>query len=80
MADCGCKSSGWWTTPDGETHHLIEYCKLHKAAPEMYKALKDMLDPDDCSLDHHGYCQTHGWLQDGLCPHFRAKIALATVI
>jgi hypothetical protein len=49
---------------------------LIAAAPDMYEALKDMVDPDDCSVDHHGYCQTHGWLQSGLCPHFRAKLAL----
>ena len=43
----------------------------------LYEALKDIVDPDDCSLDHHGHCQTHGWLQSGLCPHSRAKQALA---
>ena len=51
--------------------------QLISMAPRMYEALKDMVDPDDCSLDHHGYCQAHGWLQSGLCPHFRAKIVLA---
>jgi hypothetical protein len=35
--------------------------------------LHDLTDPDDCRYDHHGYCQTHGWLEEGICPHKRAK-------
>lgn len=35
--------------------------------------LRDMLDPDECHHDHHGYCQAHGWLTDGECPHARAR-------
>lgn len=25
----------------------------------LVKALKSLIDDDECSLDHHGYCQTH---------------------
>ena len=39
MADCGCRITGLVTTPDGQNHHMIEYCSLHKAAPELYEAL-----------------------------------------
>jgi hypothetical protein len=35
--------------------------------------LRDLVDPDDCWFDHHGYCQAHGWLEEGVCPHKRAK-------
>lgn len=49
---------------------------FQSAQAEAVNLLKDLTDPDDCSLDHHGYCQTHGWLQEGLCPHFRAKMFL----
>lgn len=52
------------------------HANLISAAPDMYEALKDLIDSDDCSLDHHGHCQTHGWLQPGLCPQFRAKLAI----
>lgn len=24
------------------------------------KLLKELIDPDDCSYDHHGNCQAHG--------------------
>ena len=40
---------------------------------ELEKLVDDFTDPDDCNIDHHGYCQAHGWLQAGVCPHFRAK-------
>lgn len=35
--------------------------------------VRDFLDPDPCSLDHHGYCQAHGWLAEGPCPHAMAR-------
>ena len=36
--------------------------------------LADLIDPDPCTFDHHGYCQAHGWLTDeSRCPHLRAK-------
>lgn len=38
--------------------------------------LADLVDPDSCWFDHHGYCQAHTWLTEGECPHSRAKKAL----
>lgn len=36
--------------------------------------LKDMVDPNECTYDHHGYCQEHGWLTKyPPCPHRLAK-------
>lgn len=36
--------------------------------------VRDLADPGPCEdFDHHGHCQTHGWLQDGICPHARAR-------
>jgi hypothetical protein len=35
---------------------------------------------DECrQFDHHGWCQTHGWLRDGGCPHARAQELLAAL-
>ena len=51
---------------------------------EEITALRDVLsdlvarDDDPCYFDHHGYCQAHNWLQEGECPHARAKRLLAT--
>ncbi len=53
---------------------IVQACNSHDA---LLSALQDLIDPDDCSLDHHGHCQAHGWLKDGLCPQFRAKAAIA---
>ena len=34
----------------------------------------DLVDSDPCHLDHHGYCQAHGWMKiEPACPHSRAK-------
>lgn len=37
--------------------------------------IRDLADDEPCShFDHHGYCQTHGWLEtDPPCPHGRAQ-------
>lgn len=67
-----------------EVDALIEERKgirveLAKAQEERdkYKAVADaaldLVDPDPCRLDHHGYCQAHGWLQEGECVQARLK-------
>src|ERR1700738_936703 len=36
--------------------------------------LRELTDPDPCSLDHHGYCEAHGYFEtEPKCPHARAK-------
>lgn len=43
--------------------------------PEGYRMLEllgELVDPDDCWFDHHGYCQAHN-LQEKPCPHERAR-------
>ena len=36
--------------------------------------LESLTDEDECSFDHHGYCQAHGWFDiETKCPHKRAK-------
>ena len=37
--------------------------------------LYELVDPDDCRYDHHGYCQAHD-LHENPCPHGRAKSLL----
>jgi hypothetical protein len=43
--------------------------KLNQAV----RLIGDLVDDEDCSLDHHGYCQTHYWFADSECPQARAK-------
>lgn len=38
-----------------------------------FDILADIVDDDPCRLDHHGYCQTHGWLNETPCPYGRAR-------
>ncbi|MDX3587332.1 hypothetical protein [Streptomyces europaeiscabiei] len=56
----------------------------HAETPDEAAALlalvRDFLDPDPCSFDHHGYCQAHaaGFGGEPLsCPHGRARKLLA---
>lgn len=42
--------------------------------------LEALVDGDDCSFDHHGGCQAHGYLSlepGELCPQFELKTLLA---
>lgn len=44
---------------------------------DLYELIADFLDPDECDLDHHGYCQAHTWFDaDTACPHRRARALL----
>lgn len=38
--------------------------------------VEELIDPDPCWFDHHGYCQAHK-LHEKPCPHERAKDLLA---
>lgn len=36
--------------------------------------IKDLIDDEPCRFDHHGYCQSHGWMATWPpCPQKRAK-------
>ena len=52
-----------------------------RAERDALKAIvRDLADSDPCEhFDHHGHCQTHGWLDDGRCPHARAAELLAAL-
>ena len=63
-------------TIEREADHIMRLVSLHtKEAVERGAAIiADLYDEDDCSFDHHGYCQAHGWFAiDPKCPHQRAK-------
>jgi hypothetical protein len=54
----------------GEAIRRHELPALREAA----EILEDLLERSDCRLDHHGYCQEHGWFADApRCPHARAR-------
>jgi len=39
----------------------------------IYAVLEQLIDDNECSFDHHGYCQEHGWMDKSTCPHALAK-------
>ena len=42
--------------------------------------IKDLIDPDSCRFDHHGYCQAHSWFNTHpRCPHARGKDLLCRI-
>lgn len=54
--------------------------RVERQRDQLAALVRDFLDPDPCQLDHHGYCQAHGWAHDGWhCPHARAREALAAL-
>jgi hypothetical protein len=58
---------------------IIEACNAHeKLVAEngrLKKLLERFIDDEPCSLDHHGYCQTHDFTEGG-CGVSQAKQAL----
>lgn len=39
--------------------------------------LSELVSTEACQLDHHGYCQSHGWMRtEPTCPHGRAEVLL----
>ncbi|WP_280466781.1 hypothetical protein [Nocardia cyriacigeorgica] len=47
---------------------------------QLRRLVRDFTDPDECSFDHHGGCQAHGYLSlepGELCPHAEAKQMIA---
>lgn len=58
-------------------NHRAEEAEAERDA--LKAIVRDLVDPDPCEhFDHHGHCQTHGWLDEGTCPHSRALDALST--
>lgn len=51
--------------------------KLRAKLAAVSEIFPDLVDDDPCTHDHHGYCQAHGWLAPGECPHARAKRLMA---
>jgi hypothetical protein len=78
--NCGCKivEMPMMASSQGGEYvaRHIEYCPLHAAAEEAVKLLADLRDAEACSYDRHGYCQAHGWLNDGTCPQWRLKLLI----
>jgi len=59
---------------------ISEMDRADKAAAErdaLAGLLAEFVDSEPCSLDHHGYCQSHGHLDEGECHMARARAALA---
>lgn len=40
--------------------------------------MENLVDDDLCTYDHHGYCQTHGWMSSSTCPHKLGQNYLTT--
>lgn len=55
-------------TPNSEVE------RVKRELGQVRDLLKECIAPmdDDCSYDHHGYCQAH-FLHDSPCPYSRAK-------
>lgn len=79
QCQCGQKLMGM-----GDEHHLSHMShELGKAGyiskedqQKFLRLLDSFVDSDDCSFDHHGGCQEHGYLAlkpGEKCPHREAK-------
>ncbi|WP_030248226.1 hypothetical protein [Streptomyces sp. NRRL S-455] len=58
-----------WDQPEAHFWRAGVSSTLDVAVP----LVDDFIDPGACSLDHHGYCQEHGWFGENDCPNERAQ-------
>ncbi len=75
----GAAFDRWLAAHDAEVR-AAALAEQGEPADQVKQLLRDLTDPDDCSFDHHGGCQAHGYLslQPGeLCPHAEAKQLIA---
>lgn len=52
---------------------IVGFVRDHQA---LYDLINSLIDEDECSFDHHGGCQAHGYLsldQGEMCPQEEAK-------
>lgn len=54
----------------------------HSDLAEMIQVLQDCVGHETapCSFDHHGYCQEHGYLQEGECHVARGRRLLGLAL
>jgi hypothetical protein len=51
---------------------LDPYSPEDPTKPILRRLIAQLIDPDPCRYDHHGYCQAHS-LHSAPCPHEQAK-------
>lgn len=59
--------------PAKHTMSAEEITALRAENATLRELVRDLVDPDPCVHDHHGYCQTHWWTTERSCPHGRAR-------
>lgn len=68
----------WYEAKDRAEDAEAEVARVGAVIDDLVQLVRDLADTGPCEdFDHHGQCQTHGWLQDGVCPHARARDVLA---
>lgn len=56
---------------------VIAVLTLEARENELLQIIDDFANADECVFDHHGYCQTHGWMTTTReCPNIRAARVL----
>lgn len=48
--------------------------QCNRCCDQLLNLIECIRHQSECSLDHHGYCQEHGWINDEMCPHKMANI------
>jgi len=68
------------TRQDDLFNHMVpsDVRQLVGDIERLRELISDLVNDDACVLDHHGYCQAHGWTEtDILCPNARGLALLA---
>ncbi|NUV54594.1 hypothetical protein G6W51_17080 [Streptomyces coelicolor] len=82
-AEDGCDFCNGVDAALDQVRRMADETATETPAPDsttLLELVRDFLDPDPCSFDHHGYCQAHAAGFGGepmSCPHGRARKLLA---
>lgn len=65
------KMDDWLYFVEGVTNEAIKQERDRNI--ELLELLGCFVDDEECQLDHHGYCQTHSWMETSECPNKKAN-------
>ena len=73
---CDC---GEWGLHVFEAKAALSALEAQGLVIVLVETLTAVVDDDPCEFDHHGYCQTHGWMYAEPCPTAKLQAMLAAL-
>lgn len=60
--------------------NVVDICEqLKELLKGCREVIYNLIDDEPCCFDHHGYCQTHGWMSVDICSNEQGKELLTKI-